>query len=136
MAAVMAIIIDNLQLKYRKVCAGRNLWCRSFSFSTWNFPIIVQQKSIFKNLKKSNMATVITIIIDNLKLKYRKVCLNRRLPQYMLLRYFCKTILTGLPDSFYDLKWPIYSSFLIGECSFSNISSRTSGIFNFFKHMS
>ena len=30
MAAVMAIIIDNLQLKYRKVCAGMNLWGRSF----------------------------------------------------------------------------------------------------------
>ena len=26
MAAVMAIIIGHLQLKYRKVCAGQNLW--------------------------------------------------------------------------------------------------------------
>ena len=54
----------------------------------------------------------------------------------MLLRYFCKTILTVPPDSFYDLKWPIYSGFLIGECTFSTISSETSGIFNFFKDMS
>ena len=56
--------------------------------------------------------------------------------KYMLIRYFCKTILTVLPDSFYDLKWPIYNSFLIGECLFSTISSGMSGIFNFFKHMS
>ena len=56
--------------------------------------------------------------------------------KYMLLRYFCKTILTVLPDAFYNLKWPIYSGFLIGECEFFTISSGTSGIFNFFKHMS
>ena len=30
MAAVMAIIIDNFQLKYRKVCASWNLFGRSF----------------------------------------------------------------------------------------------------------
>ena len=30
MATVMTIIIDNLQLKYRKVCAGGNLLGRSF----------------------------------------------------------------------------------------------------------
>ena len=41
-----------------------------------------------------------------------------------------------LPDSFYDLKLTIYSSFLIGECSFSTILSGMSGIFKFFKHMS
>ena len=74
MAAFMTIINDNLQLKYRKVCAGRNLLARSFSFSTWNLPIIVQQQPIFKIFKKSNMAAVITIIIGNLQLKYRKVC--------------------------------------------------------------
>ena len=56
--------------------------------------------------------------------------------KYMLFRYFCKTILMVLPDSFWDLKWPIYSGFLIGECTFSTISSGTSGIFNFFKHRS
>ena len=33
MAAVMAIIIDNLKLKYRKGCTVRNLWSGSFSFS-------------------------------------------------------------------------------------------------------
>ena len=79
MATVITIIYDNLQLKYRKVCAGRNLLGRFFSFSTWNLPIIVQQKRIFKNFKKSNMATVMTIIIDNLKLNYRKVCAGRNL---------------------------------------------------------
>ena len=79
MAAIMAIIIYNLQLKYRKVCAGRNLLGRSFSFSTWNFPIMVQQKPIFKIFKKSNMAAVMAINIDNLQLKYRKVCAGRNL---------------------------------------------------------
>ena len=54
----------------------------------------------------------------------------------LLLRYFCKTILLVLPYSFYDLKWPIYSCFLIEECTFSIISPVTSGIFNLFKHMS
>ena len=53
-----------------------------------------------------------------------------------MLRYVCKTILTVLPYSFYDLKRPIYSGFLIDECTFTIISSGTSGIFNFFKHMS
>ena len=43
-------------------------------------------------------------------------------------------ILTVLPDSFYDLKWPIYSCFLIGKCTFFTISPVTSGIFNFLKH--
>ena len=79
MAAIMAIIIDNLQVKYRKVCTGWNLWGRSFSFSTWSFPIIVQQKPIFQIFKKSNMAAIVAIIIDNLQLKYRKVCTGRNL---------------------------------------------------------
>ena len=52
MAAVMAIIIDNLQLKYRKVCAGRNLWGRSLSFSLCMLPILRQQKLKF------NMAAI------------------------------------------------------------------------------
>ena len=47
MDAIMVIIIDNLQLKYRKVYAGRNLWGRYFSFSAWSLPIMVQQKLIF-----------------------------------------------------------------------------------------
>ena len=79
MAAVITIIINNLQLKYRKVCAGRNLLGRSFSFSTWNLPIMMQQKPIFQIQKKSNTAAVIAIIIDNLQIKYRKVCAGRNL---------------------------------------------------------
>ena len=79
MAAATAIIIDNFQLKYRKVCAGRNLWGRSFLFSTWSLPIILQQKPIFKIFKKSNMAAATAIIIDNFQLKYRKVCAGRNL---------------------------------------------------------
>ena len=74
MAAVKAIIIDNLQLKYRKVCASRNLLGRCFSFSTWNLPIMVQIKPIFQIFQKSNMAAVMVIIIDNLQFKYRNVC--------------------------------------------------------------
>ena len=46
MAAVMAIIFNNLQLKYRKACGGRNPWVRSFSFSARNLPIMVQKKII------------------------------------------------------------------------------------------
>ena len=79
MAAVMAINIDNFQLKYRKVCAGRNLLGRSFWFFAWNLPMMIQQKPIFQILEKSNMAAVMTIIIDNLQLKYRKVCAGRNL---------------------------------------------------------
>ena len=58
MAAVMAIIFDNLKLKYRKVCAGWNIGGWSFSFSTWSLPIIVQQKPIFHIFHKSNMAAI------------------------------------------------------------------------------
>ena len=47
-------------------------------------------------------------------------------------RYFCKMILTVLPHSFYDLKWPIYS-FSVWRMYVSPV---TSGIFDLFKHMS
>ena len=55
MAAVITKIIDNLQLKYRKVCAGWNQLGRSFSFFTWNLLIMMQQKPILNFFKKSNM---------------------------------------------------------------------------------
>ena len=44
-------------------------------------------------------------------------------------------ILLVLSDLCYNLKWPIYSCFLIGQYMFSTISPVRSGIFKFFKHM-
>ena len=69
MAVVMAIIINNFQLNYRNKWAGRNLWGRSFSFTAWNLPIMVQQKLIFQIFKKFNMAAIRG---DNVLLKYWK----------------------------------------------------------------
>ena len=48
----------NFKLKYTKVCVGRNLWGRSFSFSKWSLPIIMKQKPIFHIFQKSNMAAI------------------------------------------------------------------------------
>ena len=54
--------------------AGRNLQDGFLLFLAWKLPIIIQQKPIFQIFKKSNMAAIITIIMNNLQLKYRKVC--------------------------------------------------------------
>ena len=54
------------------ICAGRNLEGGSFYFFAWNLPIMIQHKPIFKIFEKYNMAAVMTIITDNLQLKYRK----------------------------------------------------------------
>ena len=120
MVAVMTIIIYNLQLKYRKVCAGRNLRGRSFSFSLCMFPILRQQKLIFKIFLKFNMAAITD---DNYRefppgiLKY--VLSVTRSKNFIffknkLSRYFFEMIQIVLSDSCYDLKCPIYSCFLIG----------------------
>ena len=51
----------------------------SFSFFVWNLPMMIHQKPIFQIFEKSNMAAILTIINNNLQLKYRKVCADRNL---------------------------------------------------------
>ena len=92
----------------------QNLWSGSFHFHCACYPYLDNKNSYFKFASSLIWPLLQAIIIDNF---------------HLLLRYFCKTILTVLPDSFYDLKWPIYSGFLIGECTFSTISSGTSAYF-------
>ena len=52
-----------------------------------------------------------------------------------LCTYFFEMILLVLWDSCYDLKWPIYSCFLIGQYTFSTFSPVRSGIFSLLKQI-
>ena len=64
MATVIAIIIDNLQLQYWKACAVQNLFAGSFAFSLCIFPLRIQQKQVFKNFLKFNVAAITATIIN------------------------------------------------------------------------
>ena len=46
-----------------------------------------QQKPIFQIFEKSSMASIVTIIIDNLQLKYRKVRVAESIGQIFFIFY-------------------------------------------------
>ena len=82
-------------------------------------------------------------IVSNLSLKSLDIQRPGGIMCDHLFKYVIEILLLDNSNSttrfiiwFKNLKWPLYSGFLIGECTFSTISSGKSWIFNFFKHMS